>query len=113
MSIELTDLPPEIEQFIQAKAAEEGYGSSEEYVCALLLREAEVSKAANDGRGQVNLPKRDVEMGLRITNFLNKLHQDGIIEKPSAIPTKKQIDERELIEILGPPLSETVIEDRR
>jgi Arc/MetJ-type ribon-helix-helix transcriptional regulator len=101
MTIDLSNLPEPLLKFLRTQVAEGKFQSEEEFITALLQREAE----ATTDPGKV---WRERELA-----FQKEMVAAGILAE-AKLPTPRPDQEPfQPIEIDGPPLSETVIQDRR
>jgi Arc/MetJ-type ribon-helix-helix transcriptional regulator len=111
MTITLSNLPEDLERFLRAKVAEGGYGSAEEYIKALLQKEA---ASGSPEAGQNAAPQEsEEELRRRVQRFHEEMERAGLLILPKQPPAEGQAENRKLVAIKGPPLSETVINERR
>ena len=106
MEISLTSLSPEVQQFIRDELAKGTYDSAEAMVEFVLTREAEQ-------RGKVTLDQSVDDETSRVNRFLEHLYRIGLLREVRTIGNETAFDDFEPIRIDGPPLSQTIIEDRR
>jgi Arc/MetJ-type ribon-helix-helix transcriptional regulator len=107
MTIDLSNLPEHLLRFLRTQMAAGKYPSEQEYIAALLKREAQAASAEE----AENLS--DEELRRRVQKFQEDLYQQGLLLEIRPFPTEDEEDDFEPVEIEGPPISQTIIEDRR
>jgi Arc/MetJ-type ribon-helix-helix transcriptional regulator len=107
MTIDLSNLPEPLLTFLRTQVAAGGYPSEQEYLAALLQREADA--ASPQKKEEVS----DEDIRRRVQTFHEEMYQAGVLLEPRPIATERGKDDRKLIKIQGEPLSETIIRERR
>jgi hypothetical protein len=111
MTIILSDLPDHLQRFIDAKVASGIARSAEEYVLGVLQREAGMPAQASATPNGSEVSEE--EMRRRVQQFHEELHRAGLLREVKPLPARAEKESFKPVEIKGPPLSQTVIEDRR
>jgi Arc/MetJ-type ribon-helix-helix transcriptional regulator len=113
MTITLANLPEELVRFIQAQTEQGGYPSAEEYVKALLRREAAAVISSSRIPSAPQQTESLQQMRERELAVQKQLVRAGLLAEVKLPPPAPQGEDFKPVPIQGPPLSETVIQDRR